>query len=142
MKNVCKNLLAGFCAIALLAQCTNDTPQNAYTVPDVPDALKIDLQKDRFAFSLTATGYQIYVCQKDPANPDGPNKWILREPQADLFDTQGKKVGTHGKGPVWKLTMPNDTSKVTGILIDGKPKGKADSPSAGAIASLRTLDNV
>lgn len=45
-------------------------------------------------------------------------------------------MGTHGKGPVWQSVVKNDNSKVTGILPGGKPKGRADSPSAGAIPWL------
>ena len=85
---------------------------------------------------MKATGFQIYECRKDTADPVGKNKWFLREPLADLFDEKGQLVGTHGKGPVWQSVVKNDNSKVTGILPGGKPKGRADSPSAGAILWL------
>lgn len=136
MKNTFQASLLISSLILLFAATAAHAQKNTYGVPDVPPALKTDPKTDKFAFQLTATGFQIYECKKDPADPNGPNKWILREPVADLFDTRGKKVGTHGKGPVWKSVLPNDASTVTGILTDGKPKGKADSPSAGAIPWL------
>lgn len=136
MKNAFQTIMLMANMILLFTVTQAHAQKDAYGVPDVPSALKIDPKTDKLAFYLTATGFQVYDCKKDPSDPNGPNKWILREPVADLFNAQGKKVGTHGKGPVWRSILPNDASEVTGILVDGKPKGKTDSPSAGAIPWL------
>lgn len=50
-----------------------------------------------------ATGDQVYAC-------DG-SKWILRAPDAKLFDESGQQVGTHFAGPTWRWS---DGSQVTG----------------------------
>ena len=49
-----------------------------------------------------AKGDQIYAC-------DG-SKWVLRGPDAKLFDDAGHQVGTHFIGPTWQLL---DGSRVT-----------------------------
>jgi hypothetical protein len=53
-----------------------------------------------------ASGQQIYVC-------DG-SKWILKGPDAKLFDEAGQKVGSHFVGPTWQWS---DGSQVTGRPI-------------------------
>jgi hypothetical protein len=41
-----------------------------------------------------ATGDQIYVCQPGPS-PDQKLAWILKAPDAQLFDTQNKFIAKH-----------------------------------------------
>ena len=50
-----------------------------------------------------ASGQQIYVC-------DG-SKWVLKAPDAKLFDEAAEEVGTHFAGPTWRWS---DGSQVTG----------------------------
>jgi Protein of unknown function (DUF3455) len=49
-----------------------------------------------------ASGQQIYIC-------DG--SWILKGPDAKLFDEAGHQVGSHFVGPTWQWS---DGSQVTG----------------------------
>jgi hypothetical protein len=71
---------------------------------------------------LTATGkgVQIYKCQNA--------QWALLAPEATLFDAAGKKIGTHGAGPVWTFF---DGRSVKGQLI-----AKGDAPNPGDIPLL------
>jgi len=53
-----------------------------------------------------ASGQQIWIC-------DG-SKWILRGPDAKLFDEAGHQVGSHFIGPTWRWS---DGSQVTGRTV-------------------------
>jgi hypothetical protein len=55
-------------------------------------------------------------------------EWILKAPEADLYDHAGNKIGKHYAGPTWEA---KDGSKVTGELA-----ARADSPDPNAIAWL------
>lgn len=67
-----------------------------------------------------AQGTQIYSCT------DG--HWVLKAPDAKLFDDAGKQIGTHFAGPTWQL---NDGSEVKGKAI-----GSQASPESGSVAWL------
>jgi hypothetical protein len=69
---------------------------------------------------------QIYEC-KPTANP-ARFEWVLRAPEAELFDTSGKKIGKHYAGPTWELS---DGSKVIGEL-----RARDDGPDVNAIPWL------
>jgi hypothetical protein len=73
---------------------------------------------------LVADGVQIYVC--DPK--DGGFDWSFKGPEANLFDKQGRQVGTHFAGPTWKI---DDGSDVVGEVV-----AKADAPEPHAIQWL------
>lgn len=74
----------------------------------------------RVLLAAKGTGAQIYTCT------DG--HWTLKAPDAKLFDTAGKQIGTHFAGPTWRLT---DGSEVKGKAIASQP-----SPDAGSVAWL------
>jgi hypothetical protein len=69
---------------------------------------------------VDGVGVQVYTCA------DGG--WTLAGPQADLFDTTGRQVGTHFKGPGWKLS--------DGSEVHAKPSASHPAPDAGAVAWL------
>lgn len=75
-------------------------------------------------FHLIADGVQIYTCQ----TRDGGPAWVFLAPEAALFDSAGRQVGTHGAGPHWVLA---DGSRVTGAVVATAP-----APAAGAIPWL------
>jgi uncharacterized protein DUF3455 len=62
-----------------------------------------------------------------PAFGCPPLLW-RRRPEADLFDKQGRQIGTHFGGPTWKL---GDGSAVVGEIV-----AKADAPEPDAIQWL------
>lgn len=93
--------------------------------PNVPDSLKPSAG-EQLALKLGAIGVQIYECKNQP---DGkPPAWAFVAPEADLFDSAGKRVGKHYAGPHWEL---GDGSKVQGSV-----KQRADSSVPGAIPHL------
>ena len=73
---------------------------------------------------LVADGVQIYICEAK----EGGFAWSFKAPEANLFDTQGRQVGTHFAGPAWKL---DDGSEVVGEVV-----AKADAVEPRAIQWL------
>ena len=67
-----------------------------------------------------ARGFQIYVCR--------PEGWVLKAPEALLYDQKGNVIGKHFAGPEWQH---NDGSRVTGKLVV-----KVDAPDPAAIPWL------
>jgi Protein of unknown function (DUF3455) len=61
-----------------------------------------------------AKGYQIYSCKADGTQ----YSWVLKAPDAQLYDQDGKLFGTHFAGPSWKA---NDGSQVTGKTAANVP---------------------
>jgi uncharacterized protein DUF3455 len=93
-------------------------------LPEVPNNIKVT-SSDEVILQVHATGSQIYICQ---AGTDQKLAWILKAPDADLFDSHGKKIGHHFAGPTWQL---NDESEVVGKLV-----AKHDAPEATDIPWL------
>ncbi len=94
--------------------------------PAVPASLAVPANQT-LALTLTAKGYQIYEWRAVAGQP-GKYEWAFKEPDADLFDAQGRKVGHHSAGPTWELT---DGGKVV-----GKVKAKADAPDGNGVPWL------
>jgi hypothetical protein len=97
------NLLCLIVSFPLLAQ--SDTP--------APEG-------QRAVVTATGKGVQIYSCR------DG--QWSFQAPEATLFDSAGKEIGTHSAGPVWKF---RDGRSVKGTLV-----AKSDAPGKGDIPWL------
>ncbi len=91
----------------------------------VPSALAP--KTGRLVDSVAARGTQIYECRVDAAAPGGA-KWVFVAPKADLFDRNGRPIGTHFEGPHWEAS---DGSK-----ISGKLEARTDAPQPGAIPWL------
>src|SRR5262249_36935625 len=93
---------------------------------NVPNKLKPRANAS-LAMIVPAKGVQIYECRarKDQA---GAYEWAFVAPEADLFDTSGRKIGRHYAGPHWEST---DGSKIAGTV-----KESADAPRADAILWL------
>jgi hypothetical protein len=106
---------------ALLAGCAATG-----TNPAVPDSIKV-AGTQTLSLQTDATGVQIYTCSASKADP-ARFEWVFKAPEAELFDSAGKKVGTHYAGPTWE---GNDGSKVVGEV-----KGRYDSPDSNAIPWL------
>jgi hypothetical protein len=89
-------------------------------------------------FRAHATGSQIYTCTAMAAATDGGTDggadagattyaWVLKAPDAKLFDANDVQLATHFAGPTW---MANDGSDVVGTKV------AQASPSADAIPWL------
>ena len=73
---------------------------------------------------LVADGVQIYTCDAK----EGGLGWSFKAPEANLFDKEGRQIGTHFAGPTWKI---EDGSEVVGEVV-----AKADAPELRAIQWL------
>jgi len=82
------------------------------------------LKGSALVLELFADGVQIYTC--DPK--DDGYYWSFKAPEANLFDKQGRQVGTHFTGPTWST---DDGAEVVGEAV-----AKADAPEPGAIQWL------
>jgi hypothetical protein len=92
--------------------------------PEVPEKLAAP-ESEVLVLQAHATGSQVYICQP---GPDSKLAWILKAPEADLFDSKGTVIGKHFGGPTWKH---NDGSEVVGKVV-----ARQDSPDADSIAWL------
>ena len=111
-----------FSSLAIfVAGCQPDSSAKP-SAPSVSDTLKVP-PTDTLAFAAKAKGVQIYECR---ANKDNANQyeWVLKAPDADLFDARGKKIAHHYGGPSWESS---DGSKVTGEVTANEPSTDADS---------------
>ena len=96
------------------------------SAPTVPAALQVP-STEKLLFSAKAQGVQIYQWLPKKDNPT-QYEWAFKAPAADLFDAEGKKMGSHYAGPTWEST---DGSKVVGAL-----KARVDSKNPGAVPWL------
>ena len=103
-----------------LAGCKPDSSAKL-SAPLVSDTLKVP-PTDTLAFAAKGKGFQIYECR---ANKDNANdyEWVLKAPEADLFDAREKKIVHHYGGPTWESS---DGSKVTGELKASEPSSEAN----------------
>jgi hypothetical protein len=92
--------------------------------PEVPDSLKAPATEE-VILSAHATGVQIYFCQ---ANTERMPAWVLKAPEAELTDADGKIIIHHSAGPAWK--------HIDGSEVTGKAIAKQDAPKPGAIPWL------
>src|SRR5262249_44284993 len=116
-------------------------------VVEVPAALNPD--KLSIFRVVSATGVQVYTCTRNAAGVIG---WVLRGPDAQLFDPQNKPVGKHYAGPTWegldggkvvgevKTSMPAPVGKaVPWLLLDAKShEGSGAFTQAQAIVRMGT----
>jgi len=75
---------------------------------------------EQLLLQVHAKGDQIYSCKGDGTQFN----WILKAPDAQLFDKSGKAFGKHFAGPSWEA---NDGSRVTGKAVANAPSPDADS---------------
>ena len=73
---------------------------------------------------VVADGVQIYTCEAKGSL----FQWMFTAPEANLFDKQGRQIGTHFAGPTWKMA---DGSAIVGEVV-----AKADAPEKDAIQLL------
>lgn len=115
-------------------------------VIDVPAALNPN--KLSIFRVVSARGVQIYACTRDAAGAAG---WVLKGPEADLFDRQNRRIGKHYAGPTWesldggkvvgaaKTSMPSPEMAIPWVLLDVTSReGSGDFTRAQAIVRLAT----
>jgi Protein of unknown function (DUF3455) len=107
-------------AVSLLVGCA-DLPTTAMPPTLVP-------RPNYREYSIvSARGVQIYECKRTSVDSVATG-WTFVAPEADLFDRDGRRIGTHGVGPHW---LAQDGSRMVGKLVTSVP-----SPTPGAIAWL------
>ncbi|MES2562697.1 MAG: DUF3455 domain-containing protein [Pseudomonadota bacterium] len=95
-------------------------------VVNVPEPLKPGAN-EMLAMIVPANGVQIYECRA-AKDRSAEYEWAFVAPEAELFDTSGKKIGRHYAGPHWEAS---DGSKFIGTM-----KARADAPAVRAIPWL------
>ena len=103
----------------LLAACSG--MQKPTAAVNVPHRLKPEPQES-LAMIVAAKGVQVYECRAK-ADRAGEYGWAFVAPEADLFDGNGRKIGTHYAGPHWESA---DGSKVIGRVKDSAAAPRAD----------------
>jgi hypothetical protein len=106
--------------VALLAGCLCEN----LVGQEIPQSIRAP-ENEHVVLRVHAKGDQVYVCQQGVTR----NAWRLKEPDAELFDQEGKLAGKHFGGPSWQM---NDGSKVR-----GEAEANAPSPDKGSIPWLR-----
>jgi len=92
----------------------------------VPAALQVPLAGAR-SVQARAVGVQIYICQASPGDASH-FEWVLRAPEAQLFDRSNRPIIKHYAGPTWEA---NDGSTVVGEVL-----ARDNGPDAMAIPWL------
>src|SRR5580692_1656295 len=108
--------LLALLALAIPSICLVSVPASAQSVPK-------ELQPpggEQLLLQVHGKGDQVYVCKAD----GGQAGWMLKGPDAHLFDQSGKPFGKHFTGPSWQA---NDGSAVTGKAVANAPSPEADS---------------
>jgi hypothetical protein len=82
-------------------------------------------ESESLVFRVQGKGNQIYSCKMDGAQ----FAWVLKAPDAQLLDKDGKVFGRHFAGPSWEA---NDGSRIT-----GKAVANVASPDPDSIPWLR-----
>jgi hypothetical protein len=75
---------------------------------------------ERLLLQVSAKGDQVYTCKNDA----GKIAWMLKAPDAQLFNKDGKSFGKHFAGPSWEAS---DGSRVTGKAVANEPSPDVDS---------------
>jgi hypothetical protein len=81
-------------------------------------------QGSALLLEVTADGVQIYTCEAK----GNLFEWSFKAPEANLFDKQGRQIGTHFAGPTWKMA---DGSAIVGEVV-----AKTDAPEKDGIQWL------
>jgi len=118
------HLMASIATAAFGIAATTSVAAAAGTA-NVPEHLQVPLNED-LALQVRAAGSQIYMCAATPGSSGFG--WMLKAPEADLFDSDGNKIGSHYAGPTWELA---DGSKVAGRIV-----ARADAPNHDSIPWL------
>jgi Protein of unknown function (DUF3455) len=109
-----------FVLLLVIASAVASFPANAQQVPPQlqPPAT------EQLLLQVHAKGDQVYTCKGDGAQ----FAWMLKAPDAQLFDKDGKPFGKHFAGPSWEA--------IDGSRVVGKAAANAPSPDADSIPWL------
>ncbi len=117
-----RNTFCRFAGVSLLTIGSMALPMAA-SAQQVPPQIQAPAN-EQLLLQVHAKGDQVYTCKGDAAQ----FAWLLKAPDAQLFDKEGKPFGKHFAGPSWEAS---DGSRVT-----GKAAANAPSPDAESIPWL------
>src|SRR5215468_2997869 len=119
-----RNLVTAFVSAAL-ALAAASCVAGVSLRPVVPE--RLDVAADQpLALQARASGFQIYRCA---ASADASRfDWTLKAPQAELFDSAGRRIGSHYAGPTWEAD--------DGSMVIASVRARVDAPDGGAIPWL------
>ena len=123
MKHQWTQVIVHVVLAGLAAGCAAST---ALKADDIPADLRVPAGAV-LAQQAHAAGVQIYRCTADKSDA-ARFAWTLKQPEADLFDRAGTKIGKHYAGPTWEA---NDGSRVTGEVV-----ARTDSPAPNSVPWL------
>jgi Protein of unknown function (DUF3455) len=112
----------------------------------LPEYLRVP-EGQTLLLRAAARGVQIYTCKAKAAEP-AAFEWILKAPEAELFDQTGAKIGRHYAGPTWESA---DGSRVVGEVMQRSPVQGAvpwlllrakSNEGAGALARVKYIQRV
>src|SRR5260370_1936855 len=113
------NRIRGFASATLLAVASIGLLLFSVAAQQVPQQLQPPANEQLF-LQVHAKGDQVYTCKADVEQ----YAWILKAPDAQLFDKNGKPFGKHFAGPSWEA---NDGSRVTGQAVANAPSPDSNS---------------
>ncbi|TMA27575.1 MAG: DUF3455 domain-containing protein [Deltaproteobacteria bacterium] len=102
-------MLLRFSIAFMLAACASAPMPRP---PSVPENLKVP-EGQELLLRAAARGAQIYSCKAKAADSQA-FEWVLKAPDAELFDERGAKIGRHYGGPTWENA---DGSRVAGEVL-------------------------
>lgn len=106
-------------AFAALLAASGMFPSLFVSAQQVPPQLQPPAN-EQLLLQVHAKGDQVYTCKEGVTE----FSWVLKAPDARLFDKDGKPFGKHFAGPSWEA---NDRSRVTGKAVANAPSPEADS---------------
>jgi Protein of unknown function (DUF3455) len=115
-----------FAQILLAVLAAGCAPHPSAPLVQVPQTLAPG-GDESLAMVVPAKGVQIYECRARKGT-EGGYEWAFVGPDAELFDTSGRRIGRHYGGPHWEA---DDGSKVVGAVRE-----RAEAPVGGAIPWL------
>ena len=127
----------------MIAACASSPRPQPAAVPEslrVPDGQVLLLR-------AAARGAQIYACKVTTAEP-AAFEWVLKAPDAELFDQGGARIGRHYAGPTWESA---DGSRVVGEAVQRSAVQGAipwlllrakSNEGAGVFASVKYIQRV
>jgi Protein of unknown function (DUF3455) len=112
------NPIRGFASAILLVTVTVALTFSA-AAQQVPQQLQPPAGQ-QLVSQAHAKGDQVYTCTEDVTQ----YTWMLKAPDAQLFDKDGKPFGKHFAGPSWEA---NDGSRVSGQMVAFVPSPDTNS---------------
>ncbi|HVU51833.1 MAG TPA: DUF3455 domain-containing protein, partial [Polyangia bacterium] len=103
------------------ADAAVDGPPDPFPPPPIPDAIAVPTGAT-LKFRAHGRGSQVYTCTATTAAADGGTDagattygWVLKAPDAKLYDQNDALIGTHFAGPTWMSTV--DESDAVGSKV-------------------------